>query len=461
MVIDLFYRRDKGKDSGSSPYLLFIIVGWILVLTSCDFAPNNPVTTVPTSTGPVPHATLSPVGGVTLPETNTVSTPATNKIPPDPTGAPLAVSIPSPVPTSSAPVISVTRSISWGTLPNMASLPNGLGENGVVYPMVVTSDANFLLCQVVDRVSGTNPADVVLIDVHSRKMTKVRTLPFKDTQAYGTTADSEWIVWAEAAQNPGFFSDWTLYAYNIKSNSVKQIAKAPRDKSGSLIAGPDVEPKVDHGIVVWAEAPADQQDVTVSTIPVVKSLDLSTGQVRILAGKGRAPKISWPYVAWVEQQKENSDQLQGAKKGLIVVLNLQTGVKKTLTKVNTPRYFAIYGKSLVWITAPGVEVILTDMDETYETHLVRARGDDRFQNPMLNDRMVAWLSTIQAQVWDRSQNRLVSLESESVGFESITGNAFAWLSPTSEEGKKTPNLIDNKQTIYVLDTAQLPGIPSR
>lgn len=344
----------------------------------------------------------------------------------------------------------------WAGDLSINEIPNAIGEKHILGPLTATPDGELLLGSVQPREwteqGGTEPGKVVLVDVRSRQVTDIHQFPAADTQAYGATADNNWLIWAEAAQGQDFFGNWTLYAYDRVSHSLKQVATAPRDTGGTVLVGPDVAPKVDHGIVVWAEV----SPTTAGTASVVvKSINLATGQIQTLTDNGLTPTISWPYVAWVEPQQQASTQMAGARKGIIIVLNLNTGAKRILKGPDTPSYFALYGESLVWIDASREKVVLTDLDETYQSVLASATGGDKFEVPSLNDRLITWYSRLRTQVWDRVQKNPITLQKELPGFKLINGQTLLWMSGLSEQNQSNPNMQDNGRTIYVLDTSKL------
>jgi hypothetical protein len=212
-----------------------------------------------------------------------------------------------------------------------------------------------------------------------------------------------------------------------------------------------------NGIVVWEEA----SEAKTKGVPItVKSADLATGQIKTLAGLGRRPAISYPYLAWVEGLEDQpSTQLPGAFKGVLIVQNLQTGTKKTLQKVDTPYYFSLYKETIVWITAEGKQVILTDVNESYQKVIAEAQGIDLLEFPTIGERLVTWRSRETSQVWDRKQQRLVRLMDRRGANFHTNGKAFYWIEPVSDEQynkDKGEGLSSNGQIIHFIDTSNLP-----
>jgi len=268
---------------------------------------------------------------------------------------------------------------------------------------------------------------------------------------YGARIAENWIVWAQAPQEPGFFSDWELYAYNRADSSIKQLAKATHNKDGLPVLGSDGSPVIDHGIVVWVEAVADVGQPYQNTI---KALDLASGQSRALSTSGFAPRISWPYVAWIELRDlpttTNPPTTPAQHTAVIVVLDLQHGTKTELVKPDRPVEFALYQDAIAWIGTKRDRITLTNVAETVVQALPLGRPSTGFEQMTMNDRLVTWLGGEQTQVWDRRKNELVTLGPHpSSGGQFVTNHYLVWFEQHdfSPQGSATAN---------ILDTAKLP-----
>ncbi len=437
-------RVKEGRVISSLLIPLLLLLACLLILGACDFG----------SDVPPDGASSAPIRG------NGSTSPEVAETPQNPGKIPTPIednSIPfSPVPTVPASLVpTFDMTTTWGSQIRMSKISMAYVENYYLTPQTVTPDGRFLICSALSRdfseTGGSQPGKVFMIDLSSHQVTELHHVPRNTIEPYDTSADDNWIVWTEAPQEPGFFSDWVTYAYNRKDHSVKQVAKAPLNKDGMPVIDTDGTAKVDHGIVVWAEA------VQGSVHFAVKSADLTTGQVKTLTDNGFLPEISWPYVAWVETQKEPSKQVKGVNKGVITILNLQTGAKKTLNGPDTPKYFAFYNGSLAWITARGKEVILTDVNETYQQTVARAEGDDSFEFPSMNDRLITWGSQSRTAVYDRLQHRLVTLKEGHTGNHFVAARAVVWQEPAPKSTLSQPIF----PTINVLDTSQLPTTPAK
>jgi len=97
---------------------------------------------------------------------------------------------------------------------------------------------------------------------------------------------------------------------------------------------------------------------------------------------------------------------------------------------------------------------LTNVDETFRQTIAHASGDDIFEQPSLNDRLITWRTNSKPQVWDQAQKRLVTLENDRVFTYFISRDRLVWLSPIVGGDENAPGASENR-TINVLDTTQL------
>ncbi|MBV9791660.1 MAG: hypothetical protein JOZ51_25915 [Chloroflexi bacterium] len=367
-----------------------------------------------------------------------------------------------PAPAEVHTTSAVDWATAWGNQLQPQSVPVALDDDQVFVPITITPDGHALVGSAIARQFGTAPGRLVLYEIQSRAVTELRRLPTPMTQVIGAAVDQDWVVWSEAAQQPNFV-DWTLYAYNRATRETKQVAAAPTDQAGKPISGPYLLPRLDRGVVVWAEGipgTADQFGIA------IKTANLASGAIESLSSSGLTPAISWPHIAWVEIQAEESAQAPGARMGRIVVQNLESGQKATLQTIDTPLFFNLYGDTIVWINVSGKQVVLTDLAETRQQVIAHTDDlDETFQFPTINERLVAWVGYKKAQVWDRRQQRLITLEDGKGQItEFVNGQALAWAVPGSvsaeqRKADRQAGLRPNDGQLNVLNTSQLPGQP--
>lgn len=376
--------------------------------------------------------------------------------PPPAADTPAPASTAAAAPEPSAPVADAARA--WGQQAAWRSVPIAMSADQVLIPVTVTPDARFLIGSLVPRQHWSAPGTLVLLDVETRQTTTIHRLDTPMTQVVGADADEDWVVWSEAAAQPNL-NDWTLYAYHRATQALRPIAAAPVGEDGRPAVGPFLLPHVSRGSAVWSEPDPQSDPPRVR----VKIADLATGAVTVLADNGLSPKIAWPQVAWIEQAAPAAGQT-GAPRRSIVVYNLQTHAARRLKGPDMPMDFALAPDGLVWSSADGRVLTLTNLAETRQQVIAQADEGDVLQFPSMGDRLVAWVSYRRAQVWDRAQGRLITLAGDTNGgqlTELINGSAFGWATPTKRPadqiaGDKTRNLIGNEGVFSVINTDALP-----
>ena len=461
--LSLLLVKGGGKCLALLSSLVFSLLLGSLLLAGCDGQADNINSANPTGTLSSQIMTTSaPNSGGTLPATAASSTKVETATTVVPTNAPVSSVTPTlALPTtpvsfgSTGTKDAVDMQTAWGATLQQAQVKIATDNDHIFIVDTITPDAKFLVGTVEPRKFGSENAKVALISTSDQQITLIRDLPTPDTQLIGADADSDWIVWSEASRQPDF-GDWILYAYNRSTKQIKQISKAPVDKDGNPLASPYVLPKLDHSTVVWEEATTESSKVK----PIgVKSADLVTGQIKTLAPIGRTPHISWPYVGWAEPVSDPSAQENYAK-SVIVMLNMETGEKKTLHNPNTPLYFSFYKDTVMWITTGGSEVRLTDINETYQKTLATTTSDiEHFQFPTISGRLVTWTSDKTEQVWDLLRNQLVTLSDQSTVTACANGNGFVWAAGTFNDQDlkdKENGLISNRGVYNIIDTSTLP-----
>ncbi len=457
------YRPHESKSDTrvyifSQPQRLFIcallFLALAMSLSACD---SGDVT--PNSSTPTPPTTVQA----------TQMTKPTIGIPP---------TQPSPMQTESVsssnqqPTSTVAKGLdinqAWGANLPIALIPALVDATHQFLLMTITPDARYLVGSVVtrkqDELGGTEPGKVVLMDVQTHKITELRMFPHNDTQMVAAAADDEWVVWAESAQEPNFFANWVIYSYNRKSQLIKQIAEAPRDKNGvALAGGPLILPKVDHGIAVWSQIPPEGADKIHS---LVMSTNLATGETSTITDLGLQPTISWPYVAWEGPTNTITQSTAERPDTNIYVLDLQTGVTQPVKSTRNPSGFSLYKDSVVWITAQGDQINLTDVNDSksqviaqvHTTEADVAEGDT-LQFPTINDRLITWISYRRIAVWDRARQQIVNVtpvdNQQRNSF--VNGNGYVWQSGASpEDVTNNGGDLGAAGVIYnIVDTSQL------
>lgn len=463
MVKPSYFTR---VQRGYMPLWTFIAFLCIFIFSGCDNTVTASVST-PKETVAVPQVSstpnsVSPTHSLNVQPTVPVQiTPAPSNLSTNTPSASLFIT-----PLSNLPEVDLTTA--WGKNALTHDVPTVMTDNkhSFVYE-TITPDAQFVLGLVTNPNFGSEVSKVVLLNVANQQIDLVQKLTDPQAQIVGSAADNDWIVWSVATQQPNF-GDWTIYSYNRQTHQISTIAKAPTASDGQLIPGPLNLPKVDHGIVVWSEGYVNKlSSLAVPTI--IKSYDLKNGQQSILAKNGFGPVISWPNIAWTQSSDIPNTEVQGALKSSIVIKNLETSEQKTLRYPDSPRFFYLSGNTIVWVDAVGYNLYLSDTSDSVPQLIIHTTDTDIIQFPTVNERIVAWSSYTKNQVFDRKQNRLITLSNvESLVqaglWQSQTtayGKAFVWLSvnneqPSTSSGKTA---LSPSRIYKVIDITQLPITP--
>ncbi len=420
-----------------------------LLIIGCDLFPSNankPAIATSTSTPMLATSAKLPS-----------SSPTTAALPPEPSEPPeppIPTAVPT-VPVTLTPNVSMAQA--WGAqiYKQVKHIPIVLGSDNSysLFEQSITEDGKFLLATYNPSDAENNPDKqprVMIIDIASGQSTEIGRTPKAAVEPYGVNGDDNWIIWTQAPQGPGFFSDWVIYAYNRADHSTKELARAARGKDGMPVLGSDGSAQIDHGRVVWSEGVQDDPKAASHTF--VRMMDMNTGQVTTLSSHGLYPMISWPHVAWIELQlppEGSPTPAPGQAKAAITVLNLENGKKRVLTKPDKPSSMALYKNSFVWISSDSKRVLLTDLDETFEQTIAVIRGGGSFQNPSMNDRLITWGSQSDPVVWDRKQNKLITVASSDASHLFVGPHDFVWEGHPHDAPKADSG-------INILDTTQLP-----
>ena len=161
---------------------------------------------------------------------------ASNDIHPRPTNtAAAATATIAPIPTPNQTPLSLRDA--WGNI-SIQKLPLTIdGGQQFIFENAVTPDGQWLVgvSQPADFIKNTTqPSYLVLYGVATGQLVTVRQLLHQQSQVIGASADDRWVVWSEAADQPNFF-DWTLFAYDKQTHTVRQIAQAVHGENGPFM----------------------------------------------------------------------------------------------------------------------------------------------------------------------------------------------------------------------------------
>lgn len=439
VVKALFWLRAVG-GSKRFPLMALLIIACLLGVVACDFG----------STNTKDVSTPIPAPDKTQPASSTSQNPI-----PDSSPSGNGAGQPSPAPAGSATVASSTDLSSiWGGELHLSAIPVLVDKSYYLTPNSITPDGKDLVC-IAYPFEGPEsglPSKLLLMDVASKQVAEIRRSPQANIIIYSASADANWIIWTEAPHEPGFFSEWTIYAYNRRDRSVKEVAKAGKNSDGMPLVGTDGSAKLDHNVVAWAETTSETLG---KDYAVVKTMNLISGETAIVSERGRSPMLSWPYIVWTETEDVSTEQPEALNKRILIAHNLETGTREKLNGLDTPKAFALHDEELAWITHDN-KLILTDLGGTSEATLANVEGDSISLS--LNDRLIVWYSdadTSNTQVWDRLQGKLIELPTMEGTHYFLGANSLFWTPPLPQDANGEP-LAGAKAMINVLDTSKLP-----
>jgi len=345
----------------------------------------------------------------------------------------------------------------WGH-PTVRTLPTAMDADRThvfTFDNAATPDNQWLIGAIEPRDFINNTTELshaVLYNVTTRRIVTMHALMHPQSQILAASADDTWVVWSEADDQPNFF-DWTLFAYNRHTGQVRQLTQAAR-AGGQPVAGPAPYPVVSAGYVIWGQAIGSVGPSTLDNA-VVRMEDLATGQVRTLATRAGIPDLSWPWALW----GQFSSTAGSSGTGAIVITNLSTGQTEQLAQ--QPASISMADTSLAWDDTTSV-YLLDDFTKGTNTSTQLAYASnpgDHLQFVTLNDRIVAWTSDSETQVYDRAEHRLVTLPvSSGRGVTWVGGHILLWMNPEpqSQQDYDTSHQLIPTPTLNIIDTSALP-----
>jgi hypothetical protein len=290
----------------------------------------------------------------------------------------------------------------------------------------------------------TEPSYAALYDVRSRELRTMAELGSPQSQILEASTDGNWVVWSEAA-DPGFF-DWRIEAYNLATGKVTDLAQAVR-QGGSAVPGPEAWPVVSNGHVIWSQALAAMQPGGgTANNAAVRLADLSTGAITTLATAATAPVLSWPWAAWQTGNRKDlwieAVNLVGGRVVKIPGAFAELSMSGTSLVYNDARSLSLFVVSDV-ATNPTPELLLRSTDET-----------DHLEWPTVSSRLIAWGQGSTTQVYDRVQQRFVTLPVTGLSAAFVAGPLLVWSSPIANSSP--PPGTEALEQLNVVDVRDLP-----
>lgn len=454
----------------------FLLLAAVLLVGGCDGGDNGklpvPTATLLSLSPPTPAVSMTPEGETpsarVAPPTSTAVSVSSPMLTPEPGERATATAymdeqataqverqkIPMPVQTNEATVAPASVSITeaWGSFVGRA-VPITVDADHLFSLFSVDPDGQFVVGAIVPRaVNSKEPGRLVMVGVGDGHITEIASYNglsgidiWWPPSLLGADTDGEWVAWNEYA---------AVRAYNIKTGAKKTLTEKTLSMDKSPVAAFRA-PRVDHGLAVWQELALIDYKSSIKPTTVYRA-DLATGGLTTLSDYGSEPVISWPIAGWVQfpQSGEGVNDVTRVHKGVITLLNLETGVQTSLKTLEDPSSFTLSGDALVYSRTSG-QAFMTDL-AGQAPRLISPDYSSPYHYLSMNDRIVSWVYN-PSRVYDRAQSKLVSL-TRPWGMRLVKGHTLAWQeAPTyvELEGLPPDTVLPNDQTVYVVDTSQL------
>ena len=346
----------------------------------------------------------------------------------------------------------------WGATP-IQRLPTLVDEgHRFVFGDAVTADGEWLVGSIEPRLifAATNESPVIaLYNLKTREILRLHAMRTPRSQLLGAASYGDWVVWSEATdvlRN----ADWTIYAYNVVTRQLTQLAQADR-LNGEAIAGTMPYPAMDHGLIVWAQETL--RSPTAQPRSVVRSLDITTGAATTL-GVGIDPSISWPWVAWRDESGRDTVRSDvPVASDTLNVQNVQT--QEILHMHGSAESLMLDGHTLAVCQARSLDVV-NDVTKGLKpsTTILSVNAPNHLQDVTLSARLIGWTQVGPAEVWDRLLRVVVELpirNGQSATW--VHGDMLIWLDPEPPEAQREDvdmNLYPTPD-INVIDVTTLPA----
>jgi hypothetical protein len=345
----------------------------------------------------------------------------------------------------------------WGA-PPIQRLPTQVDSgHRFIFGDAVTADGKWLIGSIEPRLifAATNETPVIaLYNIESRAILTLHATRTPRSQLLGAAADGDWVVWSEATDALRN-ADWTIYAYNLTTKQIRQLAQAERLNSAPG-AGTMPRPVMDHGVVVWAQAVAASAGAQPQSI--VRALDIVTGDVRTL-GTGTDPDISWPWVSW--RDESGRDKVRPDVPVESDALNFQNmETQERLQFHGSAQSLALDDHALA-LCQPRSLTVVGDLTKglNAQTTIIAVDAPNHLQDVTMSARLIGWTQVGPAEVWDRMLHVFVELPIRNGQSATWThGDTLIWLDPEPPEAERqdVENNLYPTPDINIIDASALP-----
>lgn len=363
-----------------------------------------------------------------------------------PTGSPVAVWETSAMEPTTGPPIA-TAGTSTGAL-DVVRLSPVVDASHFWGPLAVAEDPLRLVGQLFPSVpTADDTQSVVVVDVATGDLTTIWRAPDLDTQVLRLSASSQWVVWT-AAPGTEMREDWTLFAYNLASMELLEVAKGDLPPlEGPIVHDMSPTLSVFRDEVVWASYEKQPDGAIWSVIKITSLADLSESTVAVEPDidtyRLSAPQLTDRFVAW---HRQKFDVAAGTESDQIYLYDRSTATTEVVPTDDRDLNPALAARYLAYQHGLGrdrYEIRLLDL-ETRSVKTIsppdaegppEARGPRNWW-PTVGDSFVTWVRETRrdrVDVYDLSSGELLRLdEGRTVVDVFASGRVVVWMSAEKE-----------------------------
>ncbi|ASS76644.1 hypothetical protein CIG75_17825 [Tumebacillus algifaecis] len=241
--------------------------------------------------------------------------------------------------------------------------------------------------------------EMILLDSKTGDYEFIATLSSKDAQCAGADINENYVVWSEALDQT--FVNWNMHIYDRKTQSDRIVYKSNRDKEGMGFPGLYWLPDLERSDFVFSPSfgPMTERGHNVKVLKV----SAESGKVTEIAAPAGNPRVKKDYTMWVGRDPQSGDP---------ELFWNREGHNQQLTKGEKPAYFDSDGvASYAWSNFQDDlwHVRLVDHGKQREIFSGVNRMDS-LQWITMSEKFVTWVSTTKAQVYDRTREKVITLD---------------------------------------------------
>lgn len=241
------------------------------------------------------------------------------------------------------------------------------------------------------------PYQMILLDSVTGKYETIAELSTKGAQCAGADINESYVVWSEALDQS--FVNWNMHVYDRKTKKDRIVYKSHKDSKGNGYPGPIWVPDLEGNEFVFSPAvgPMTERGHDIKVLKV----SADSGQVTEIAAPAGNPRIKKEYMIWVGRDPNSGAPELFWNRG---------GNVQQITKGEIPAYFDSHEETYAWSNYQDFKwhVRLFENGEIREIATATSQ-DEWLQWVTMSDKLLTWQSTLKTQVYDRTRDKVVTL----------------------------------------------------